>query len=130
MSEQENRKIKKINYDEFFMVLEEHFCKKCEYYNKEGGHLWEDASCCTIDSSDGCIIFYLTEQDMGWEFPQDSEEKKSEEKSEGEDCQTKFCKWRKREHLKLIFQNTYGRTPTDEELETFEQYLRSIGKWK
>lgn len=61
-------KIKKLNYNEFFKLLEKHFCKKCEYYDEKGGHLWEDASCCTIDSCDGCIIFYLTGADIEWDW--------------------------------------------------------------
>jgi len=53
----------KIDYEEFFKVLEEHFCKKCEYYDPSKGHLWEDASCCKLKEFDKCIILYLTGED-------------------------------------------------------------------
>jgi len=47
------------------------------------------------------------------------------------DCGTEFCRLHRREQLKAIFKNTYGRLPKDdEELATFEEYLRSVGKWK
>jgi hypothetical protein len=45
-------------------------------------------------------------------------------------CQTVLCNLEKTEELWLIFKNTYGREPTSEELQTFEDYLRLIGKWK
>ena len=35
-----------------------------------------------------------------------------------------------KQELWLIFKNTYDREPTFEELQTFEDYLRLIGKWK
>jgi hypothetical protein len=44
-------------------------------------------------------------------------------------CQIKLCDSEKKEELRLIFKNTYGREPTSEELHTFEAYLRLIGKW-
>lgn len=38
-------------------------------------------------------------------------------------CETKFCEWRKREEARLVFKNTCGREPTEEELKTFMDYL-------
>jgi hypothetical protein len=31
------------------------------------------------------------------------------------------------EQLKQVFKNTYGREPTEEQLKTFEEYLKLIG---
>jgi len=45
-------------------------------------------------------------------------------------CQIKLADAEKKEELRLIFKNTYGREPTSEELQTFETYLRLIGAWK
>jgi hypothetical protein len=45
-------------------------------------------------------------------------------------CQTVLCDLENNEELRLIFKKTYGREPTSEELQTFEDYLRLIGKWK
>ena len=50
----------KIDRKKFFQILEENFCKKCEYYIDNGDHLWEHGTCCKIESFDKCIIFYLT----------------------------------------------------------------------
>ena len=59
----------KIDYEEFFKVLEEHFCKKCEYYKLESeeDHLWNLATCCTIEPFDKCPISYLARAEVDWE---------------------------------------------------------------
>jgi hypothetical protein len=46
-------------------------------------------------------------------------------------CPDRACEKKQRKHeLWLIFKKTYGREPTSEELQTFEDYLRLIGAWK
>jgi len=43
-------------------------------------------------------------------------------------CETKLCQARNQRHTKLIFKNTYGHEPTEQELEVFTEYLKSIKK--
>ena len=73
----------KLDYNKFFRVLEEAFCKKCPYYDKEcakefysllKGTEDEDNTglvineCCKIEEFDRCLIYYLTGIDYeGWE---------------------------------------------------------------
>ena len=64
----------KLNYNKFFRVLEEAFCKNCPFYEKEVAKKLVEANagrrislCCKLNPFDRCLIYYLTGVDYeGW----------------------------------------------------------------
>ena len=64
----------KLDYNKFFKVLEEAFCKNCPHYDKFLAKKLVEANagrrislCCKLNPFDRCLIYYLTGVDYeGW----------------------------------------------------------------
>ena len=56
--------VNETKVEEFFKVLENAFCVKCDHYDASIGGII-DQDCCDLEPFDDCMILYLT----GVDFP-------------------------------------------------------------
>jgi hypothetical protein len=43
-------------------------------------------------------------------------------------CETEFCAWRKKEDVKQVFKNMFGREPTELELQRTFDFIKVYGR--